>query len=287
MPATVVQTGPIRIITGVQSSTVAFASNVAAGNKITVKIAAYNASGAPTISSVTDTLSNPYSEVVQRVSVNSENVRAALWVGEVVTGGACTVTVNLSAASSDLTFIATEVRGINLPAHASNSADGASQAPSVSVTTTVADTFLVGAFTHSSSNRSLTEGAGFSLIAENEGGSSNMPLLGENKSVSATGVQTIEGAIGTASAVWTIVGAAFEITPLLPRRPVADISTGGWTAVPSGTLASTMDETTTDDADYARSGANPVNDVAEVDLENISTPGAGDIQIIVRHRTEA
>lgn len=54
--------------------------------------------------------------------------------------------------------------------------------------------------------------------------------------------------------------------------PDGVVSSGTWVAVPSGTLATTIDETPFDDTDYNESASNPVGDTFEVSLSNVADP---------------
>lgn len=54
--------------------------------------------------------------------------------------------------------------------------------------------------------------------------------------------------------------------------PDGVVSSGTWVAVPSGTLATTIDEATFDDTDYNESASNPVGDTFEVSLSDIADP---------------
>jgi hypothetical protein len=54
--------------------------------------------------------------------------------------------------------------------------------------------------------------------------------------------------------------------------PDGVVSSGTWVAVPSGTLATTIDEVSADDADYNESVSNPISDTFEVSLSNVAAP---------------
>jgi hypothetical protein len=88
----------------------------------------------------------------------------------------------------------------------------------------------------------------------------------------ATGIEMV-ASVGTAT--------AFSVTyVLLP--PVATISAGGWTST-GANLWSVLDEAVTDDADFMQSATSPVNDVAELDLQDLSAVGSqGTTTIVVR-----
>jgi hypothetical protein len=68
---------------------------------------------------------------------------------------------------------------------------------------------------------------------------------------------------------------------LIALRPDADVSAGSWTST-GGNLYSVVDESSANDADAITSAAVPVDDVAEVALENPTTTSAGVTTIYAR-----
>lgn len=66
--------------------------------------------------------------------------------------------------------------------------------------------------------------------------------------------------------------------------PATDISAGTWTPSSGSDLYAMINEAVTDDGDYDRSGAAPVDDTMEVSLTPLSTPEAGDVSFTVRHK---
>ena len=208
-----------REFTGVYPMTtgaLAFLSNVTAGNLIVVAVSHYIGDANHTIS-VTDSLSNTYQTDISGVGAGSYHVR--LFYAMNIAGGANTVTVEVPD-SSDLWFTITEISGAATTSalDISGTASGGTATPTVSITTTVADTILFGIFNHEGSDRTLTPGAGFTQIEEQEGGSTVMPGLSEYQIVTSSGSKTVNGTLGSA-ATWNICAAAFKAaaTATLPR----------------------------------------------------------------------
>lgn len=72
---------------------------------------------------------------------------------------------------------------------------------------------------------------------------------------------------------------------VMTAYPIADITDGSWTPSTGTDLYATIDEVTTDDADYDRSGAAPDDDAMEVRLTALGIPDDGDVTFTVRHKT--
>jgi hypothetical protein len=215
-----VQTAPVDVNTGVSSGAATFGSNVTAGNMIVVVISLYRSSGgSPSVTSITDTLGNTYAPVIEDIMVVDALAYAGIWRAFNILGGANTVTVNV-AGTNDLTFTITEASGALTtdPNDASNSAEGNSQAPSVSLTTVDGDPGVFGGFIYLGTTRSMTAGSGYATLAEDENGSSNMPLHSEFQAFASSGAKTVDGALGTAVADWLMVAASFKAAGGAPRR---------------------------------------------------------------------
>lgn len=73
-------------------------------------------------------------------------------------------------------------------------------------------------------------------------------------------------------------------TDLVQLRPDGDVAAGTWTATGAATLAGAIDEATTDDADFIQSAVTPVNDVAEVTVQDPATVATGTFSIFIRAR---
>lgn len=71
-------------------------------------------------------------------------------------------------------------------------------------------------------------------------------------------------------------------------RPTADVAAGTWTPSSGSDLYVMLDETSASDADYIRSGADPVDDTAKLAVTGIILPGPGTITLRLRGKwTEA
>lgn len=203
-----IQTTAVKVLGGVTSGTSNnFGSVITAGRTLVVGMSIWDAAGTNTVTSVTDTLGNTYSQVA---TVTETTHKLYIFRAFNVLGGTNAVTVNLSG-SSDLTFAATEIDTVPItnPNDASNSATGTSTTPSVSVTTVNSAPQVFGVFAHDGTNRTLTEGSGWTMLAENEGGSANMPLAWMYQAYASSGAKTVNGTIGTGVVNWAILGASF------------------------------------------------------------------------------
>src|SRR5262249_39022826 len=88
-----------------------------------------------------------------------------------------------------------------------------------------ADEVLLGCMCHDGTNRAITEGAGFTLLQEHEGGSANMPIGTEYWVVSSA---------GTDAATWTIgTGAVNSLARIATFKAAA--GGGGGPTTPLGT----------------------------------------------------
>lgn len=184
------------------------------GACIVVGISIFTAAGAASVTSVTDG-TNTYGAAVTGDPYSISNaVRAALWYTFNVAGSITTITVNVGTAS-DITIVAQELYGTTVtdPLDGTNKVNGSSTTPSVVVTTVAAKTMMVGVYNHDGTDRSLTPGAGYTTARENEGGTSNMPIMMEDQAFTTAGAKTVDGVIGTGAVGWSIVGAAFKAAP--------------------------------------------------------------------------
>ena len=204
-----IQTPEADINNGVTSGAATFGSNVTAGSLIVVCVALFRAGGS-NVSSITDSLSNTYAQDVTQTYLGTD-CRQSTWRAFNSGAGANTVTVNLSACS-DLTFTISEFGGALTtdPNDASNQATGTSQTPSVSVTAVDSNVMMVGSFAHAGTNRTLTSGTGYSLLAESEGGTTAMPIHSMFQEFVSSGAKTVDGSIGTGSVEWAICGTAYK-----------------------------------------------------------------------------
>lgn len=193
MAIAVVQSKKV-IVTSSDSAAVTFDSTPTAGNLILVF--ASNFPGSASTATCTDNKSNTYSQVFTAQDTSTSS-RVWHWYAKNVTSSATfTITVNPTGASADITVVIVEVSGADTtaPLDQNNTATGNGTAPTVSVTTSTNNEGYFGVLTHNGTNRTLTENGSYSLIDENEGGTSNMPISVEWRTTTS----------GTISASWTI-----------------------------------------------------------------------------------
>jgi len=208
-----VQTAPIGILTTVTSCAVTFGANVTAGNLIVVCVSQYRVVGVPpSITSITDTQGNTYQAVNELVWGEFAGAQLVIWRAFNINGGANVVTVTCAGTNDDITVVATELSGALTtdPNDGSNQNFGSDQTPTLSLTTVDSNPFIVGAFAHDGSTRSLTSGSGYAVLAENEAGSTSMPIHAEYRAFTSSGAKTVDGAIGTGTVGWAIVAASFK-----------------------------------------------------------------------------
>ena len=204
-----VQTPAADVNNGVTSGAATFGSNVSSGSLIVVCVSLF-AAGGSNVSSITDTLGNTYAQD-DTVTFSLATCRTSIWRAFNSGAGANTVTVNLNA-TSDLTFTISEFSGALTtdPNDASNNATGVDQSPTVSVTAVDANVMMVGSFSHDNTDRTMTSGSGYALLAENEGGTLNMPIHSEFQEFTSAGAKTVNGTVGTGSVGWGICGCAYK-----------------------------------------------------------------------------
>jgi hypothetical protein len=192
----------IKIVNTVNNTTLAFPSNVTAGNLICVCQAHFTSPGR-TITTPVDTLTHTYVPMTAEQTVTGEEKLRSYYV-ENCSGGANTVTFDIELATTgDITVVIAEFSGIvTTGALDKTQVDtGVTTTDATSEFTASlaqADELLWGAVMHSGADTTIAEQGGASLLEENEGGSSNMPLAVSYQIVSA---------IDTYAATWTF-GAA-------------------------------------------------------------------------------
>jgi hypothetical protein len=196
-----------KVVTGVNNTTLAYGSNVTAGNLLCNAQSQFQA-GAATITTPTDTLAHTYAGMVAEQSLVAGTIKLRSFYVENASGGADTVTFDMSGASTgDITVVVAEFSGALTAAaldqtSSATDSSGSSTAVNSGATAAIAqaDEMVWGAMLHDSgSNLTITQGGGASLVQENEGGAANMPI--------ATSY-LIVAAIATYSATWTISSGA-------------------------------------------------------------------------------
>lgn len=171
-----------KIVTSSSGTTLAFPSNVTAGNLLIAVQTHFNNLGAA-ITTPTDTLAHTYVAVDTQVSVDS-NTQLRMYYVENCSGGANTVTFDIEGVNTgDITVNIFEFSGV---ATTSALLDGQNAGPSTgtavstgNVTPSEDNCLLIAAMSHNGADTSITEE--WTLLQENEGGSANMPLATQYK----------------------------------------------------------------------------------------------------------
>lgn len=210
-----------KIVTGTSSTTLAFPSDVAAGNLLAVCVSAFHSFGV-TISTPSDTRSSSYAAMAAQQNPDfASGVRN--YYALAPSSGACTVTVEINA-SGDYTCAIAEFSGVAAvsPLDTGTGGTGTGTAASAgNVTPSEDNCLIVAAMTHNGADRTLTEGAGWSLIQENEGGSSNMPLSAIYKVQTTATTEDADWTIGTGSVNWAATCGVFKAAAAATGHPAA------------------------------------------------------------------
>lgn len=202
----------VKFVNSTTSAVQDFASAVTSGNSVFVAVSQYRNAALPDVPTVTGEGGQSFGLIgtSRTITNGADNMRLSLFALHNATGGsAWTVTVSTTNAG-DITFTQSEFSGADAtPNDANNGATGTSTAPTCSVVTNTANDLLIGAFNHIGSDRALTSGSGFTLLVENEGGSSNAPIHVEYQVATVANTYTVDGTI-TGSIAWAIVGGSFK-----------------------------------------------------------------------------
>ena len=205
---------------GTTSTTVAvtFGSNVTAGNLIALFVV-FN-SGANIIDTVADSLGNTY--VLADTAVGFAGDSHATYYAKNITGGACTVTVTLTASVGYRSLVVHEASGLDTTApldqHVINTqttpGTGANAVTSGSVTTTTDGQYIFGA-THVNNvgaGVTVTPGTGLTGRESIDGGADSAPLESEDLiqtsagAIAATFTQSVDNNVTTAIMTFKAAG---------------------------------------------------------------------------------
>jgi hypothetical protein len=196
--------------TGADSYSLSFDSTPTAGNLIVCGVGAYNG---VTTCTASDNQGNTWAQAVQRLSGGTGERSSLHYAVATTSSGTFTVTVNPSGASSDITIVIAEFSG-NASSSVlgnTNNGGGTSTSPSSgSVSTTESGELVVGNVSHAGSDRTITEGGGWTLIREDEGGSAHMPISMIYQIVPSASSVTATWTLGTGAVEWMAVAAAFK-----------------------------------------------------------------------------
>jgi hypothetical protein len=202
----------------VNSISLAFSSSVTAGNLIVVAISAYNFSTNGDTFTVTDSLSNTYHQigVTYHTAWDQANLLAVFYAYN-ISGGACTVTVNPSGTDAAyVRFAIHEFTGIRTspdPFDQTNrgQANSGTAVNSGNITTTSASELIFGAM-NTYYSRTITEGANFTKLQENED-ASIMTIGTEERDVTSTGTYAANWTLNSSDVWWAIVASFVKAAP--------------------------------------------------------------------------
>ncbi len=212
---------------GQNTTTLTFNSRSVPGNCVVVGLVTYTGGGSAT---VTDTQGNVYTlgpTVVVDANVSMYIYYALNIEGE---GANLGVIVDPTGATTDITLAIAEFSGVLRVSagDGTNTASGNSTSPTISTTSSADGDLVIGLLTHNGTNRTLTETGSTTLIQEQEGGTSNMPLSLTYKIAGAAGSQTSSWTIGTGAVAWNCVQL------LLKAQDYSSESQGDKMFVPNG-----------------------------------------------------
>lgn len=194
------------------SLALSFVSTPAVGSLITVCASMYGVINADlATNSVTDNQGNSYTCQNLLVDFNDGCGVAVYSAIASTSSGTFTVTVTPTG-SGDLAMGIMSLTGNHAtPADQNGSGTGTSTAPSSGDETPTEDNeLLVAAMSHSGSDRTLTEEAGWSLVYENEGGTANIPISVVYKIQAGAAAEDADWTIGTGSVSWGAVIATYK-----------------------------------------------------------------------------
>ena len=207
-----------KAVFGVDSSTLAFPSNVVAGNTLVATIAGFHSPGGFTCETPTDSQGNTWTAAVAQQTSGNGGIRT-YWA-KAGTSGANTVTFSGNTASDDLTIVISEWVGLLVQTPSATPVDNAiddtgagTTATADPLSTSTGPCVIYGGLSHLSSTRTLTQTD--TIIQEIED-ATGMPISTQYRfgfPISSTydSVWTI----GTGSVTWIANVVAFKIAPTM------------------------------------------------------------------------
>lgn len=183
--------------------TVTFDSNVTAGNLIAVGVAWF--SGGTTLDSITDSLGNSYTILDNPTTVAAAGSGAMAYAKNIL-GGACTITLTVSANSTEFMAMAGEIAGRHLTSpldgHVMNAESFVgSPRTSTAIVTTVASDYVFG-FCMNINGNTFTPGSGFLTV----------DTVGTNKATYEDQTQVSAGSI---AATFTLSGDGNSVSGIM------------------------------------------------------------------------
>ncbi len=195
------------IVIASDSGNLSFDATPTVGNLILVAVSSWQ--GDLGTGAVTDNQGNTYTRRPKQEFATDADVAIFSAIASTASG-TFTITVNPTGASCDFTFSIAEFSGVNAdPFDGQTSGTGTgTSVSSGSLLPSVNNCLWVGAMTHGTTDTSIQETNG-TLIYENQGGSSNMPLSFVYKVQTTAASEAATWTIG-ASATWGAVIASFK-----------------------------------------------------------------------------
>jgi hypothetical protein len=199
----------ITFTTGADTLALSFDATPTVNNLIVVGVSAFNG---VTTCTVSDNQGNTWAQAAERLSGDSSTRASLHYAVAATSSGTFTVTTNPSGASSDITIVIAEFSGMatsSVLGNVNNNGGTSTTPSSGSATTTVASELVVGVVSHTGTDRTITEDGGWTLIREDEGGSSHMPISMIYQEPAA-GSYNAGWTIGTGSVEWMAVIGCFK-----------------------------------------------------------------------------
>jgi hypothetical protein len=194
---------------------VTFDSSVTAGSLLICAVSAYVDTAGTRSAVISDDNGNSWTEIDDN-NYYGQDIGVLAYALN-ANSGSTTITVTPTA-NSWYSVVIIEVSGIltaaALDQSSINTATSASW-DSGNITTTQADEYLIGVLAHDNGNRALTEDGAWTLIFEEETGSTDMPISVGERIVSSTLTESYSGTIGASSPYWSAI-ASFKALPALP-----------------------------------------------------------------------
>ena len=207
------------VSTAADSYAVAFPNNVAANDLLIVIGTIFDSDGTPASVAVTDSLGNTYNTSITSSPFSLYRVFIAYAISS--SGGACTVTVNPggNASNSFASFTIDAFTGVHTTTPLDvdgGGATGTSSSPSDTLTTTVANSLLIGVMCYSQAaivDTPIGVGSGFTHINSHSDNISDLAYAAEFKLATTATSYTVDFAITVASVptsvTWGVHTAAF------------------------------------------------------------------------------
>jgi len=226
MSATLVQHTYVRSVGDVDSVSVAFGSNVTAGNTIIAPAATIGTE--PQTGAVTDTLSNSYARDVS-IDPASSSRNTSIFRASGIAGGACTVTLDVTGTAWQNLVISEWSGMAAAPLDGTATGEGNDAAPVTGSFSPSGPCTIIGMLTHDNITISITPGATYTQLDEAEDFGASFPFGAEYKQVAA-GTYTADWSVGS-TPTWVCCAAAYLDVAGQPSSPP-------WGAAPLSTAPS-------------------------------------------------